>query len=99
MTIYEHRTSLTISSGSIGTTTLKIFGGLGRQLLIRANTASTVFRSDLEDDQNIVRRNYDFHTGELNDMDLQLPLVGNYRISITNISSGDTFRVILAVQE
>ena len=99
MTIYEHRTSLTVSGGSVSSTTLRIIGGLCRQLLIRSNTSTTVFRADLQDSNGKTRRNYDFHQGELNDMELTLPMVGTYTINITNVSPDDTFDLILAVQE
>lgn len=99
MTIYEHRTSMTVSGGSKSSTTLRIVGGLCRQLLIRSNTSTTIFRVDLQDSNGKTRRNYDFHQGELNDMELALPVVGNFTINLTNVSPDDTFDLIMAVQE
>ena len=99
MTIYEHRTSLTVSGGSVSSTTLRIIGGLCRQIIIRANTSTTVFRADLGDANGIIRRNYDFHQGELNDMDIALPMVGVWTLNITNVSPDDTFRVVFGIQE
>lgn len=99
MTIYEHRDSLTTASGSVGTSTLYIPGGLVRQVLIRANTATTLFRADLTDENSVIRRHYAFHRGELNDMTIQLAVAGSYRVNITNASPDDTFTVVVSVQE
>ena len=99
MTIYEYRTTMVVSAGSISAVTLNILGGLGRQFLLRANTASTVFRAQLEDSNGLVRSSYDFHTGELNDDKLSLPMAGAWTIRITNVSPADTFSVFLGVQE
>ena len=70
-----------------------------RQLLIVSNTSTTVFRADLQDSNGITRRNYDFHTGELNDTGISFPLVGAYTIRITNVSPDDTFDLVMAVEE
>jgi hypothetical protein len=68
MTIYEFVTSgIPTAAGSVSSTTLKIQGGLLRQMLVRANTASTVFKVNLSDDNSTTRLNYGFHTGEIND--------------------------------
>lgn len=99
MTIYEMRTTLTVSGGSANAASLNVIGGLCRQVLIRANTATTMFRADLTDGNSVVRRNYGYHEGEINDMTIAFPMVGPYRVNITNASIGDTFTVIFAVQE
>lgn len=99
MTIYEFRTSMTTASASAEGATLNIPGGILRQVLIRANTDTTVFRVDLEDSNGQTRLNYDYHRGELNDVNLQFPIAGQYTVNITNASPNDTFTVILAVQE
>lgn len=99
MTIYEANTTLTVSGGSGNAITLRIPGGIANYLLIRANTASTVFRADLQDDNNITRLNYDFHEGEIVDDKLNYPMVGRYTINISNASPNDTFRIILSVRE
>lgn len=99
MTIYEHRASVTTSAAAGNSVTLRIPGGLLRQVLIRAATSSTVFRADLVDDSSLTRLNYSFHTGELNDITLSIPVQGNYTLNITNASPNDTFSVLLAVQE
>ena len=70
-----------------------------RNLLVRANTATTVFRVDLQDENNITRMNYSFHKGELRDDNIAFPMVGEYTINITNASPNDTFRIICSVQE
>ena len=103
MTIHEHRVSVTTVGGSIASTTLTIPGGLLRQVLIRANTSTTVFRADLTDSNSIARLNYGYHTGEINDTGvtgaLPLPVAGTYTLNITNASPNDTFSVVLGVQE
>lgn len=100
MTIYEFRTSLTVSAGAAATTTLRVPGGLMQQFLIQANTSTTVFRANLTDSNSRVRRNYGFHTGELDDTGSHFPVTGPYTINITNASPADeTFQVVFAVQE
>ena len=78
-------------------------GGLLRQVLIRANTATTVFRADIGEDGGITVLNYDFHEGELNDTGgygaLPLPVAGRYTVNITNASANDTFSIRFIVQE
>jgi hypothetical protein len=97
--IYEYRTSLTASAGSTSAVTLKITGGLMQQFLVQANTASTVFRSNLVDKKSTTRMQYGFHTGQLNDVGSSLPLQGEITINITNASPNDIFKVTLAVDE
>ena len=87
------------SAGSAAAVTLKVLGGLCRQLLVRANTSTTVFRVNLTDSNDVIRRNYAFHRGELNDMEITLPMAGAYTIQVTNASLNDTFQVVLGVQE
>lgn len=99
MTIYEHKTSLTTASGTIGTISLKVPGGLLKYVLVRANTDTTVFRFKLTDDNSRVRLNYGFHQGELVDDKISMPITGAYTASITNASPDDTFDVVLAIQE
>lgn len=99
MTIYEHKTSLTTAAGTVSTVSLRIPGGILRYVLVRANTSGTVFRFDLKDDNDKVRLNYGFSTGELMDDKLTFPITGAYTASITNASQDDTFEVILSVQE
>ena len=101
MTVYEHRASVTAVSGTVSSSTLFIQGGLGRQLLVRANTATTLFRVALVDGNSVTRRNWGFHRGEVNDTsdNIRLAFAGSYAIQITNASADDTFAVVLAVQE
>ena len=101
MTVYEHRAVVTVSGGSTGTTTLSVQGGLLQNVLIRALTtpATTYFRADLTDSNNIQRVNWGYHTGEINDHGISFPMVGTYTLNITNASAVDTFRIILGVRE
>lgn len=97
--VYEHITSANTSSGSTSSTTLKILGGTLGYLLVRANTDTTVFRVNLQDDNGNTRLNYAFHTGELVDEKIQMPLSGEYTINITNASPDDIFKIILSIKE
>lgn len=99
MTIYEHTTSMLTASGTISTATLNIRGGILRYLLVRANTDSTVFRVNLQDNNSVTRLNYAYHTGELVDDKISIPVAGAYTINITNASPDDTFRIIASVEE
>ncbi len=99
MHIYEHKTTMVASLGSASTISLDVRGGLMQQLLVRANSTGTVFRVNLTDEDGVVRRNYDFVEGELNDVGSRFPMVGNYTVQVTNATSADTFTVRLAVQE
>ena len=98
MTVYEHRASVTTASGSIGSSTLNM-KGLLRDVLVRANTATTVFRVDLTDSNSVIRLNYAFHTGEMHDDKISFPVQGTYTVNITNASPNDIFTLVLAVQE
>jgi len=99
ITIYEHRTAQTTASGSVSSTTLDVQGGILRQVYVTANTSTTVFRFNLVDANGKTRLNYDYHIGQLNDVDLRFPITGKYTCNITNASPNDTFDVILAIQE
>ena len=85
------------ASGQASGITLNIPGARLRNVLVRANTATTIFRANLNDGSD-TRINWDYEQGELNDM-LDFPVSGNYTFSITNASPDDTFRVILSFQE
>jgi len=99
MTIYELNTTVTVQGGSNNAISHNIVGGRCQYLLIRANTATTVFRAALKDHNGVTRLNYDFHEGEIVDAAIDFPMVGNYTVDITNSSPNDTFRIILSVPE
>lgn len=99
MTVYEHRGTVTAAATSAASIGLNIPGGLIRQVLIRANTDTTVFRANLTDASALRRRDYGFHTGEINDTTIALAVAGSLAVNITNASPNDTFTVFLAVQE
>ena len=99
MTVYEHRQTITAAAGAASAIGLNIPGGLIRQVLIRANTDSTVFRVNLTDASGLRRRDYGFHTGEINDTGIALAIAGSLAINITNASPNDTFQVMVSVQE
>lgn len=97
--IYEFKTSLTVSGGSASTITLNVIHGLLRNVFVKANTSTTVFRFNLKDEDQNQRLDYGFSTGLLNDNLIQYPIVGVYTGSITNASQGDTFTIRLGIEE
>jgi len=99
MQIYQHKFTVTAAAGSTATTTLKIFGGLFRHLVILANTSTTVFRASLVDDNSLTIKNWGFSKGELNDDTISIPVSGAYVLNITNASSNDIFNGVLSVNE
>mgnify|MGYP001597960970 FL=1 len=103
MTVYEQRATVTAAAGAASSIGLNIPGGLIRQVLIRANTDTTVFRANLTDASGLRRRDYGFHTGEINDpgmnQTLSLAVAGSLAINITNASPNDTFSILVSVQE
>ena len=99
MTIYEVKTSITTASGSVTTTSLRIPGGICRYLMIRANTSTTVFRANLQDEDSVRLVDWGFHTGELVETGISIPLNGIHRLQITNASPDDIFAVRMRVEE
>ena len=99
MTVYEFRNTVTTASGAASAIGLNIPGGLIRQVLIRANTATTLFTANITDASGTIRRHYGFHRGEMNDMEITLAVAGSLAINITNASPNDTFAVVVACQE
>ncbi len=49
MTIYQYRATLTTASGSTNQKSLNILGGLCRQVFVTANTATTIFKVNIQD--------------------------------------------------
>jgi len=99
MKVYEQRASITTSAGNYNQLTLKNIGGLLRYLLVRANTSTTNFQVTLTDYKGVIRKRYGFHTGELIDDQLTMPVSDEYSIGIVNGSPDDTFTVVFGVQE
>lgn len=98
MTIYQFRATVLTAAGATSTTTLKIPGGLCRQVLIQANTLTTVFTPVITDDKGLEVSRYGLQTGELSDITC-IPMQGAYTVSITNASPDDTFKIMLGVEE
>lgn len=99
MTIYELNTTVTVQGGSNNAVSHNIVGGRCQYLLIRANTATTVFRADLTDHNGLTRLRYDFHQGEIVDDKINFPMTGRYTVNITNASPNDTFQILLSLPE
>ena len=98
MTVYQFRATTPTASGSTSSTSLRIGGGICRQVIIRANTSSTTFLSYIEDDKGFEVMRYSSQTGELNDI-TAFPMQGLYTVFITNASPDDTFRIYFSVEE
>lgn len=99
MTVYEFRATSVAAAGAASAIGLNIPGGLIRQVLVRANTDTTVFRVNLTDASGLRRRDYGYHTGEINDMGITMAIAGSLAVNITNASPNDTFQILVAVQE
>ena len=99
MKVYEQRFSLTAVTGATTGLTLKNVGGLLRYLLIQAGSSTTTFQATIEDYKGKTRKRYGFHTGELIDEGLTMPISGEYNVKILNGSIDDTFYVVFGVQE
>ena len=99
MKVYEQRSSVTTSAGSYNSVTLKNIGGLLRYLLVRPSIATTSFQVTLTDYKGVIRKRYGFHTGELIDDQLTMPVSDSYTVGIVNGSPDDTFTIIFGVQE
>ena len=97
--IYKHRDTITAASGATSSASLNIRGGLCRQIIVRANTDTTVFRANLVDENSVTVLDYPYHEGEINDWDITLPIAGEHTLNITNASVDDTFTILLQVQE
>ena len=98
MTIYPFRATVTTASGSTSSTSLKIPGGICRQVIVQANTSTTVFRANLTDSNSLNVMDYGVQTGEMNDV-TAFPMAGSYVFNITNASPDDTFKIYFAVEE
>ena len=99
MKVYEQRASVTTVAGSYNQTTLENVGGLLRYLLIRPAVETTNFQATLTDYKGVIRKRYGFHTGELLDDQLTMPVSGPYTIGLVNGSPDDTFQIVFGVQE
>ena len=99
MTVYEMRASVTVAAGAGSSIGLNIPGGIIRQVLIRANTDTTVFCANLVDASGLTRANWGYETHELNDQSMQMAVAGSLALNITNASPNDTFQTLIAVQE
>lgn len=99
MTIYEHKTSITAAAGTVSTVTLPILGGLCRLIYIKANTSTTVFRANLQDEDGDNICDWGFSTGMLRENAIAIPVSGRNTLQITNASLNDIFKVKIKVEE
>ena len=100
MTVYEHKTSIQVAGGSNNTISLRVMGGIWGYIMVRPNTSTTLFRVNVQNDDNDVIRNYGFTRTEIMDDTVKIPVSGRYRITVTNASVADeTFRILFSVSE
>ena len=99
MNIYEYTTTQVTASGSVSSTTLHVNGGLIRQFYIAGTDSNTLFRADLQNNNNVTIMNYGYHRGMINDVDHAVPVHGELTVNITNATPQDNFRVIIGVEE
>jgi len=99
MKVAEYRREVTASSGSYNEETFNNVGGLLRNILVKANTATTTFQVTLTDHKDMVRKRYGWVEGELIDDTIAIPITGSYTIGIVNASVDDTFKIVFGVQE
>ena len=99
--IYFHPATLTTAGGTNNTLTLRIPHGICQQVLIRALTSSaTVFSADITNSDSALRvLDFGYHEGEINELDVGLPMAGVYTLNINNASVAETFRVLVGVEE
>lgn len=77
---------------------LSVIGGLCRQVLIEANTQTTMFMANIVDENLLNVMDYGVQTWKMNDV-TSFPMSGRYTLSITNASPNDTFKVYFGVEE
>ena len=90
---------MTTASGAVSALTLRIAGGICRYIMIRANTSTTVFRANLQDESSVRLMDWGFHTGDLVDNNIAIPMAGTHTLAITNASPDDTFAIRIRVEE
>ncbi len=98
MRIYQFRATVVTAAGATSTTTLDVIGGICRQVLIVANTATTAFQPFITDDKGLEVSRYSLQVGEMSDI-TSIPMAGKYIVNITNASPDDTFKIMLGIQE
>lgn len=99
MTIYQYRAKLTTAAGATSQVTLPIRGGLCRQVFVTANTSTTTFFVNIQDESSLRILDYPSHTGTLNDVGMAVPMAGKYTFAITNASPNDTFNILMGIEE
>ena len=98
--IYFHRATVTTAGGTSNTLTLGITHGTCEQVLIRALTSlTTQFSANLTDSNSLRVYDWGFHEGEINTVDLGLPVTGAYTLNLTNASVADTFTILVGIDE
>ncbi len=99
MVIYPIEISLTPSSGTISTNTLKLESRVIKQIIIEAATSTTTFKFDIKDEKGLTVFNTETAaTGKLLE-EVDIPAVGIYTLRIYESSSDELFTGRVMVQE
>ena len=84
-------------SGGVSVTTPKVIGFL-RQIIVKADTASTVFDVLINDGSSLDLFSREDVDGELNEL-LTLPVQSALRITVSGATADEAFKIYLAIQE
>ena len=99
MSLFKVETSMTAASGAVSFNTLKIIGGLCRQVLVYASDTDTTFSATLVDNKSRTVREWGGVTYMINDL-IAFPVEGIYTVSIVNATTDNrVFTFFLGVQE
>lgn len=98
MSVYSFRTTFVSASGIGSTNTLDIAHGLLKQVYIIAESSGTLFRTTITDDDSDNVISYGFARGEINDMEISVPVKGVYTIAVTS-NTNTRFTCKLMVHE
>ena len=98
MLIHKERLTGSTASGSLTRTTAKFSGVVCKQLYIKPTTATTTFNVAITDkDADTVYEEVGYQGTLIREV--EIPLSGNYTVSITSASADEAFTIFLAVQE
>ena len=98
MDIHVIKGTISTGGGTGSVNTLPIIGGLARHIFVRAETASTTFRFDIQDEDSVAVRSYDWHREDINH-ETTLPMKGRYTLRVTDATADGDFTVRILVQQ
>lgn len=98
MTIDPHRLSGTASGGTFSVNTHHLVGGVLRNILIKAATASTIFDVAIVDEDSYTIYERTSETGVTSEI-TKIPVRGIYTVTISNATVDETFTIKLMTEE